>query len=155
MAYHFSLDAVSKVLDLQNKKKETGKTLITYFACPCKPTKTNGMRTRNMPWDAPEKWELYKEYNKYDVLAEREIFRLLEKYEIPEFEREMYILDQAINDRGILVDVELAESAIAVDNEYSSKLMQESIEISGLKIQILQCNLKNMLQEKLSLLIRI
>lgn len=128
-----SLDAVSKVLDLQNKKKETGKTLITYFACPCKPTKTNGMRTRNMPWDAPEKWELYKEYNKYDVLAEREIFRLLEKYEIPEFEREMYILDQAINDRGILVDVELAESAIAVDNEYSSKLMQESIEISGLE----------------------
>ena len=62
------LDQVSKVLDLQDKKLDTGKALIKYFSCPCKPTKINGMRTRNYPWDAPEKWEMYKEYNMYDVL---------------------------------------------------------------------------------------
>lgn len=127
------LDKVSKALDLKDKKLETGKSLIQYFSCPCKPTKINGMRTRNYPWDAPEKWEMYKEYNVYDVLSEREIHRRLEKYEIPEFEREMYVLDQRINDRGILVDVELAESAIAVDNEYTSLLMEQSIEISELE----------------------
>ena len=58
------LDQVSKVLDLQDKKLDTGKALIKYFSCPCKPTKINGMRTRNYPWDAPEKWEMYKTYNK-------------------------------------------------------------------------------------------
>ncbi len=127
------LDQVSKVLDLEDKKLDTGKALIKYFSCPCKPTKVNGMRTRNYPWDAPEKWELYKEYNKYDVLSEREIYRRLEKYEIPEFERSLYILDQTINDRGILIDTELAESAIAVDAEYTKMLMQESKNITHLE----------------------
>lgn len=128
-----SLDNASKVLNLQNKKLDTGKALINYFSCPCKPTKINGKRTRNYPWHAPEKWEMYKEYNKYDVLSEREIYRKLEKYEIPEFERKMYVLDQKINDRGILVDSELAESAIAVNDEYTNVLMQQSIKISGLE----------------------
>lgn len=129
----FSLDEVSKKLDLQDKKLDTGKALIKYFSCPCKPTKINGMRTRNYPEHAPEKWEMYKEYNKYDVLAEREIHHRLEKYEIPEFERNLYILDQNINDRGILVDMELANSAIFVDTDYTDMLMSRVIEITELE----------------------
>lgn len=127
------LDQVSKVLDLQDKKLDTGKALIKYFSCPCKPTKINGFRNRNYPWDAPEKWEMYKEYNKYDVLSEREIYNKLLKYDIPEFERSMYILDQTINDRGILVDMELAQSAIAVDGIYTELLLKQSKEITGLE----------------------
>ena len=129
----FSLDQVSKKLDLADKKLDTGKALIKYFSCPCKPTRTNGMRTRNYPWDAPAQWEMYKEYNKYDVLAEREIHRKLEKYAIPDFERQLYIMDQDINDRGILVDKELAESAIAVDGIYTEMLTQQSKDITGLE----------------------
>lgn len=127
------LDQVSKVLDLKDKKLDTGKALIKYFSCPCKPTRINGMRTRNFPWDAPEKWELYKEYNKYDVLSEREIYNLLKQYEIPEFERALYVLDQTINDRGILVDMELANSAIAVDEIYTKLLLEQSKKITGLE----------------------
>jgi DNA polymerase len=127
------LDQVSKVLDLQDKKLDTGKALIKYFSCPCKPTKINGFRKRNYPWDAPEKWEMYKEYNKYDVLSEREIYNKLSQYEIPDFERSLYILDQTINDRGILVDMELAQSAIAVDEIYTQKLLKQSKEITGLE----------------------
>lgn len=128
-----SLDNVSKVLDLQNKKLETGKALIKYFSCPCKPTKINGGRTRNYPEHAPEKWEMYKEYNKYDVLAEREIFEILDKYEIPEFERKLYAVDQEINDRGIMVDKELALSAIALDEMYTEALMTRAKELTGLE----------------------
>lgn len=127
------LDQVSKVLDLKDKKLDTGKALIKYFSCPCKPTKTNGMRTRNYPWDAPEKWEMYKEYNKYDVLSEREIYNILEKYEWPKFERQLYVLDQNINDRGILIDMELANSAILVNTEYTSKILKQSIDITHLE----------------------
>ena len=128
-----SLDGVSKALNLTDKKLDTGKALIKYFSCPCKATRVNGMRTRNYSEHAPEKWEMYKEYNKYDVLAEREIFKRLEAYIIPGIERKMYVLDQNINDRGILVDMELAESAIAVDNTYTSILTQHAQQLTGLE----------------------
>lgn len=128
-----SLDNVSKVLDLTDKKLDTGKALIKYFSCPCKPTRINGMRTRNYPVHAPEKWEMYKEYNKYDVLAEREIYNKLSKYEIPDIERQIYVLDQNINDRGILVDIELAKSAIFVDNEYTNILVEKAKQLTGLE----------------------
>lgn len=128
-----SLEEVSEVLDLVDKKLDTGKALIKYFSCPCKATRVNGMRTRNYPKHAPEKWEMYKEYNRYDVLSEREIFKKLEAYTIPDIERRMYVLDQNINDRGILVDVELAESAIAVDNAYTFILMQHAQQLTGLE----------------------
>ena len=127
-----SLDNVSKVLDLQNKKLEVGKTLIRYFSCPCKPTKINGGRTRNYPVHAPDKWEMYKEYNKYDVLAEREIYKLLEKYTIPESERRLYAVDQHINDRGITVDVELATAAIDIDTMYTQTLLDKATALTGL-----------------------
>lgn len=127
-----SLDNVSKVLDLKNKKLDTGKLLIKYFSCPCKPTRTNGMRTRNYPYHAPEKWELYKEYNIFDVLAEREIYYTLEKYIIPDIERKVYELDQQINDNGILIDKELVESAIAVDEKYTAILKNKVLEIAAI-----------------------
>lgn len=128
-----SLDGVSKALNLTYKKLDTGKALIKYFSCPCKATRVNGTRTRNYPEHAPEKWEMYKEYNKYDVLAEREIFQKLSAYEIPDIERRMYVLDQNINDRGILVDMELAQSAIAVDNKYTTLLTNHAKELTGLE----------------------
>lgn len=127
-----SLDNVSKVLDLQDKKLEVGKTLIRYFSCPCKPTKINGGRTRNYPEHAPDKWEMYKEYNKYDVLAEREIYKLLEKYTIPESERRLYAVDQHINDRGITVDMELATAAIDIDTMYTQTLLGKATALTGL-----------------------
>lgn len=128
-----SLDEISKQLDLEDKKLSTGKNLIKYFSCPCKPTKINGGRTRNYPTDAPDKWLMYKEYNKFDVLSEREIYRKLEKYEIPEIERQLYALDQTINDNGILVDKELAESAVYVDTAYRDVIINHLRNITNLE----------------------
>lgn len=143
-----SLDSVSKVLDLDNKKLDTGKLLIKYFSCPCKPTKINGGRTRNYPWHAPDKWEMYKEYNAYDVLAEREIYKRLEEYEIPEIERKLYALDQRINDYGILVDKELASAAIAVDNIYTELLLDKAKALTGIDNPNSGAQVKAWIEEK-------
>lgn len=128
----FSLDEVSKMLDIENKKLDTGKSLIRYFSMPCKPTKINGGRTRNLPHHDPVKWAMYKEYNMVDVEAEREIYNLLKCYDIPESDREIYILDQQINDSGILIDLDLASAAIEVDAKYTDFLLKQSSEVSGL-----------------------
>lgn len=143
-----SLDGVSKALNLTDKKLDTGKALIKYFSCPCKPTKINGMRTRNYPWHNLEKWDMYKEYNKYDVLAEREIYKRLEAYEIPEIERKLYVLDQAINDRGILVDTDLASSAIEVDTVYTDMLVQQAKDLTGLDNPNSPTQIKNWIEKK-------
>lgn len=144
-----SLDSVSKALNLVEKKLDTGKALIKYFSCPCKPTKINGGRTRNYPQHAPEKWELYKTYNNYDVRAEREIYRILQPYIIPGIERRLYVFDQNTNDRGILIDIELAESAIAVDNEYSQILTDEAKQLTGLDNPNSAVQLKKWLQAQI------
>lgn len=144
----FSLDNVSKVLDLENKKLDTGKALIRYFSCPCKPTKINGGRTRNYPWHNLEKWELYKEYNKYDVLAEREIDQRLAKYRIPEIELELYCLDQKINDRGILIDRQLAINAIALDEEFSEKLVDRVKSLTGIENPNSGTQIKSWIEQK-------
>lgn len=128
-----SLDQVSKVLDLDNKKLDTGKALIRYFSCPCKPTKINGGRTRNYPQHAPDKWDMYIEYNVFDVMAEREIYEKLDCYDIPDIERKLYIIDQQINDTGILVDVDLAKAAIYVDTKYTEELMEQAKALTGLE----------------------
>ena len=143
-----SLDNVSKALDLENKKLDTGKTLIKYFSCPCKPTKINGMRTRNYPRHAPEKWEMYKEYNEYDVLAEREIYTRLEGYEIPDIERKVYELDQQINDNGILIDKELAESAIEIDKQYSNILASRVRKVAALDNPNSPAQIKNYIMQQ-------
>ena len=141
-----SLDQVSKKLDIKDKKLDTGKALIKYFSCPCKPTKINGMRTRNYPEHAMEKWALYKEYNMYDVLAEREIYRRLEKYEIPDIERKIYVLDQRINDRGVMIDRELAEAAISIDDEYQKILIQKAKDITHIDNPKSPLQMKNWLK---------
>lgn len=126
-----SLDNVSKALGLTEGKLDTGKALIKYFSCPCKPTKTNGMRVRNFPRHDPEKWEQYKTYNNFDVRAEREIVRRLEAYDIPDWEQALYVLDQQINDRGILMDLKMARNAIRIDEAYKEALTNDVKKVTG------------------------
>ena len=120
-------------LGTTEKKMEEGKDLIRYFSVPCKPTKTNGGRTRNLPADAPEKWAVYKQYNAQDVETERAIRKALEKYPLPEQEWELYALDQQINDRGVRVDKKLVKNAIAVDAAFSQAACQRAKELTGLE----------------------
>ena len=115
------------------EKMEEGKDLIRYFSVPCKPTKTNGGRTRNLPADAPEKWAVYKQYNVQDVETERAIRKALEKYPLPEQEWELYALDQQINDRGVRVDKKLVKNAIAVDAVFAQAACQRAKELTGLE----------------------
>lgn len=130
-----SLDQVNKALKLGEDKAKlsTGKALIKYFSCPVKPTKANGQRHRNLPHHDPEKWGLYKIYCVRDVEAEREIDKRLERYEIPNFERRNYILDQKINDRGIMVDLILAANAYGIDEQFSKELRQRMKDLTGLE----------------------
>ena len=120
-------------LGTTEKKMEEGKDLIRYFSVPCKPTKTNGGRTRNLPADAPEKWAVYKQYNAQDVETERAIRKALEKYPLPEQEWELYALDQQINDRGVRVDKKLVKNAIAVDAVFAQAAYQRAKELTGLE----------------------
>ena len=120
-------------LGTTEKKMEEGKDLIRYFSVPCKPTKTNGGRTRNLPADAPEKWAVYRQYNAQDVEVERAIRKALEKYPLPEQEWELYALDQQINDRGVRVDKKFVKKAIAVDAVFSQAAYQRAKELTGLE----------------------
>ena len=120
-------------LGTTEKKMEEGKDLIRYFSVPCKPTKTNGGRTRNLPTDAPEKWAVYRQYNAQDVETERAIRKALEKYPLPEQEWELYALDQQINDRGVRVDKKLVKNAIAVDAIFAQAACQRAKELTGLE----------------------
>ena len=120
-------------LGTTEKKMEEGKDLIRYFSVPCKPTKTNGGRTRNLPTDAPEKWAVYRQYNAQDVETERAIRKALEKFPLPEQEWELYALDQQINDRGVRVDKKLVKNAIAVDAIFAQEACQRAKELTGLE----------------------
>lgn len=120
-------------LGTTEKKMEEGKDLIRYFSVPCKPTKTNGGRTRNLPTDAPDKWAVYRQYNAQDVETERAIRKALEKYPLPEQEWELYALDQQINDRGVRVDKKLVKNAIAVDAVFAQAAYQRAKELTGLE----------------------
>ena len=120
-------------LGTTEKKMEEGKDLIRYFSVPCKPSKTNGGRTRNLPTDAPEKWAVYRQYNAQDVETERAIRKALEKYPLPEQEWELYALDQQINDRGVRVDKKLVKNAIAVDAVFAQAAYQRAKELTGLE----------------------
>lgn len=120
-------------LGTTEKKMEEGKDLIRYFSVPCKPSKTNGGRTRNLPTDAPEKWAVYRQYNAQDVETERAIRKALEKFPLPEQEWELYALDQQINDRGVRVDKKLVKNAIAVDAVFAQAAYQRAQELTGLE----------------------
>lgn len=127
-----SLDAVGRVLKLEQQKMQEGKSLIRYFSCPCKPTKVNGGRTRNLPQHAPDKWATFKRYCIRDVEVEQAIRRITAAYRIPESEHRLYVADQRINDRGVLVDMDLVTQAIRMDAAYKGRLNAEAMEISGL-----------------------
>lgn len=120
-------------LGTTEKKMEEGKDLIRYFSVPCKPSKTNGGRTRNLPTHAPEKWAVYRQYNAQDVETERAIRKALEKYSLPEQEWELYALDQQINDRGVRVDRLLVKQAMRVDQAFSEQAFQRAKELTGLE----------------------
>ena len=127
-----SLEAAGAALGLEEQKIKEGTALITYFCKPCKPTISNGGRTRNLPHHAPDKWERFKEYAKRDVEVMRTIYKMLKRYQIPEFERELWAVDARINERGVMVDTELAEAAMAVDQAFTEEHTQEMQRLTGL-----------------------
>lgn len=127
-----SLDAASKALQLENGKMAEGGSLIRYFCVPCKPTKTNGERIRNYPMNAPEKWQRFKEYCAQDVVTERTIGSKIAFFIVPQMEKELYKLDQQINDRGVMIDPVLVKNAIRMDIDHRDRLTKEAIEITGL-----------------------
>lgn len=143
-----SLEGVGEALNLDKKKMSEGKDLIRYFCMPCKPTKANRGRTRNLPSDAPEKWELFKTYCIRDVDVEKQIRNKLAKFPIPDREQKLYCMDQRINDRGIMVDQELIGHAVACDLLYKETVTKKAYEISGLENPNSVSQLKDWLNEK-------
>lgn len=132
--YTAGLDATGRALDLPEDKQKlnTGKALIRYFCVPCRPTKSNGGRTRNLPHHDPEKWRLFKEYNAQDVVTEMEIAKRLSAFPVPDFVQKQWETDLRINTRGVAVDMEFTHGALAIGEAVTKELTDEAIEISGL-----------------------
>ena len=129
-----SLAAVGEVLGLDEDKAKlkSGKALITFFSKPCRPTNRNNQRTRNLPEHDPEKWELYRQYCAQDVDAEKEIYRLLERYpDTLKTEQELWSLDQTINDRGVRIDQQLVTNILHYNETHQEELIERAQEITG------------------------
>lgn len=148
LALPLSLEGVGEVLGLDKQKMTEGKELIKYFCSPCKATKSNGGRTRNLPKDAPEKWGQFKTYCIRDVDVEKQIRQRLAKFPIPKREQEIYCLDQRINDRGIMVDRNLVNHAVACDLLYKETATARAYELTGLENPNSVSQLKFWLKEK-------
>ena len=133
MGLPLSLEGIGKVLKLENQKMAEGKALIRYFCVPCKPTKANGGRTRNLPEHDPVKWSTFIAYNKRDVETEMAIQQKLSKFPVPEFLWEEYHLDQEINDWGIQLDMVLVEQAIAIDERSRGELSAKMRQLTALE----------------------
>lgn len=125
MGLPLSLKGIGAVLKLDEQKMSEGSDLIRYFCVPCKPTKVNGGRTRNLPFHAPDKWETFKAYNKRDVEVELSIKEKLKNFPVPEFVWDEYHLDQEINDRGIGIDMQLVKNAIAFDERSKGTISEQ------------------------------
>jgi len=132
MGLPLSLAGVGAVLGLSEQKLKEGKDLIRYFCVPCKSTKANGGRTRNLPEHDMEKWETFKAYNKRDVEVEMSIQDRLKKYPVPDFVWDEYHIDQEINDRGIALDMTLVKNAIAFDEKSKTELSEKMKELTNL-----------------------
>ena len=132
--YTAGLSATGKAIGLpQDKQKMTvGKALIRYFCVPCKPTRTNGGRTWNQPWHDPDKWDLFKDYCKQDVVTEHEILKRLDLFPMPEEEEHLWQMDVLMNAYGVRVDKDLIEGALYVDGISTQKLTEEAIKLTGL-----------------------
>ena len=128
-----SLDDVGAALSLRDQKIKEGTLLINYFCKPCKPTIANGGRTRNLPEHAPDKWERFGEYCRRDVEVCQAIYYRLNRFPVPEWERKVWALDARINERGVLVDPELVEAAIAVDEAFREEHTTELQKLTGLE----------------------
>lgn len=127
-----SLDAAGAALQLEQQKLKEGTALISYFCKPCRPTVANGGRTRNLPQHAPEKWTRFKEYAARDVETMRLIYKKLSRYPVTDFERQVWALDARINERGVLVDLDLAQAAIELDAAFKAEHMEEMARLTGL-----------------------
>lgn len=127
-----SLDAAGAALQIEQQKLKAGHSLINYFCKPCKPTIANGGRRRNLPEHATDKWAMFKEYAKRDVEAERLIYKRLHRFPVPEWERRVWVLDARINERGVLIDVELARAAVDVDAAFTARGAEELRHLTGL-----------------------
>ena len=132
MGLPLSLAAVGNVLGLEEQKMTEGKALIRFFCSPCAATKTNGGRIRNLPCHDPDKWAIFKAYNKRDVEVEMAIQNRLSKFPVPDFLWDEYHLDQEINDHGIRIDMELVDNAIAVDARSREELTERMKRLTGL-----------------------
>ena len=127
-----SLEAAGAALNIEQQKIKEGTALINYFCKPCKPTIANGGRTRNLPKHALDKWERFKAYGTRDVEAMRLIYRRLQRFPIPDWERRVWCLDARINERGVLIDRDLAEAAIQVDEAFKAEHTEEMQKLTGL-----------------------
>ena len=143
-----SLEKVGEVLKLDKQKMNEGKALIRYFSIPCKPTKTNGMRERNLPHHDLKKWSTFKKYNQRDVETEMAIKKKLSAFPMPQSEWENYWIDQNINDRGILIDEVLVDSAIKFDEILREENMDRAIELTDLENPNSPLQLKEWLNKK-------
>ena len=133
MGLPLSLKGIGAVLKLDEQKMSEGADLIRYFCVPCKPTKVNGGRTRNLPFHAPDKWETFKAYNKRDVEVELSIKEKLKNFPVPEFVWDEYHLDQQINDRGIGIDMQLVKNAIAFDERSKGTISEQMKDMTDLE----------------------
>lgn len=133
--YTAGLDATGRALGIPEDKQKlaTGKALIRYFCVPCKPTKSNGGRTRNYPHHDPEKWALFKTYNGQDVVAEMEIERRLSVFPVPDFVQKQWETDLLINARGVAVDMDFCEGALELGETIRAQLTDEAVQLSGLQ----------------------
>lgn len=127
-----SLEFVAKVLKLEEEKLEIGKNLIRYFSLPCKPTKTNAERLRNLPEHDPEKWQKFKDYCAQDVVVEQAIRTKIDHFTIPDMEKALWRLDQRINDGGVLLDPKFVRKAIILDKTHRDLLTEEAVKLTGL-----------------------
>ncbi|GLB61765.1 DNA polymerase [Cytobacillus sp. NCCP-133] len=127
------LDGVAKCLRLKEQKLKEGKSLIRYFSVPCKPTKVNEGRTRNLPEHEPDRWNTFKLYCKQDVEVERQIRKKLYAFPIPKIEQKLWELDQKINDEGVLIDKSLVINAIQADKSFQDELFDEAILLTELE----------------------
>ncbi|AKA72318.1 DNA polymerase [Clostridium scatologenes] len=143
-----SLVGVAKCMNLEQQKMNEGKALIRYFSMPCKPTKANGGRTRNLPENNIEKWDIFKTYCKQDVEVERAIRKKLEKYLVIEKEWQLWALDQKINDGGVKIDKALVYNAIRCDESYQNQKTKEAIALTNLENPNSPSQLKEWLKTK-------
>ena len=133
MGMPLSLAGAGAVLGLEEQKLKEGKDLIRYFCMPCKPTKVNGGRKRNLPQHDIEKWKLFVSYNKRDVEVEMAIQGKLANFPVPDFAWEEYCLDQEINDRGIALDMDVVTNAISIDEHSRNHLTEKMKKLTGLE----------------------